>query len=61
LGAAFAAASAVPPASASFNMPHSPLGSAAVTAMPVTATLSRTLVHSSGVKLALFAIAGLLN
>src|SRR5262249_60527990 len=45
-----AVTSALPPAKLSFRRPHSPLGSAAVTAMPAIITLSRMSFHSSGVK-----------
>src|SRR5215217_4963215 len=45
----------------SFSNPHRPLGSAAVTASPAIMGLSRSLVHSSGVKLVLLATADLLR
>src|SRR4051812_24890966 len=44
----------------SFRSPHKPLGSAAVTASPAIMGLSKSLVHSSGVKLGLLATADLL-
>jgi hypothetical protein len=44
----------------SFSSPQSPLGSAAVTAMPDIITLSRRSFHSSGVKLDLSVMATLL-
>src|SRR5215212_11145147 len=43
----------------SFRSPHKPLGSAAVTASPAIMGLSRSLVHSSGVKFVLLATADL--
>src|SRR4029078_11818252 len=43
-------------ARASFIVPHKPFGCAAETAMPTSTTLSKTLVHSSGVKFCLFAM-----
>src|SRR5262245_29078623 len=48
-------ASSVPPAKLSFRTPHSPLGSAAVTATLAAITLSKRTFHSSGVKLDLSA------
>src|SRR4029078_4327418 len=44
-------------AKASLVRPHKPFGSAAETAMPTSATLSKTFVHSCGVKFSLFAMA----
>src|SRR5262249_5059501 len=52
----FAAANAELLATPSFSNPHKPLGSAAETAIPASITLSRILVHSSDVKLCLFAM-----
>src|SRR5215470_5809174 len=57
LGSRLAAASDEQLAAASLRVPHKPLGSAADTAMPATMMLSNTLVHSSGVKSFLLAIA----
>src|SRR6478752_9996841 len=57
LASRLAAASAKLLAAASLRVPHKPLGSAAETAMPATMMLSNTLVHSSGVKSFLLAIA----
>src|SRR4029079_17537714 len=57
LGSCLDATSAELLAKASLSVPHRPLGSAAETAMPTTVGLSKTLVHSSGVKLCLFAMA----
>jgi hypothetical protein len=42
---------------ASLSVPHKPLGSAAETAMPASTMLSKTFVHSAGVKLCLLAMA----
>ena len=56
----FAAASAELLAKPSLTKPHTPLGSAAETAIPASIVLYRILVHSSGVKLCLFAITNLL-
>ena len=53
----FAVAIAELLAAASFSVPHSPLGSAVDTAIPTSMGLCKTLVHSSGVKLCLFAMA----
>jgi hypothetical protein len=61
LAPAIAWVSALPPANDSFRSPQSPLGSAAVTAMPAIIGLSRSKVHSSLVKLALSAIASSLG
>src|SRR5262245_11989788 len=55
-----AVTSTLPPAKLSFRRPHSPLGSAAVTAMPAIITLSRRSFHSSGVKFDLSGIGLLL-
>src|SRR5215475_7480700 len=52
-GSVFTFASSVPPAKLSFRRPHSPLGSAAVIAIPAAITLSKRTFHSSGVKLVL--------
>src|SRR3954468_5331602 len=49
--AGLASKSAHPLDRLSFRRPHRPLGSAAVTARPAIMGLSRSLVHSSGVKL----------
>src|SRR5215831_14364663 len=57
LGSRLAAASAELLAAASLKVPHKPLGSAADTAMPAAMMLSNTLVHSSGVKSFLLAMA----
>src|SRR5215470_16899000 len=57
LGSRLAAASAELLAAASLRVPHKPLGSAADTATPATMMLSSTLVHSSGVKSFLLAMA----
>src|SRR6476659_6932048 len=57
LGSRLAAASAGVPAAASLRVPHQPLGSTAETAMPAAMMLSNTLVHSSGVKSFLLAMA----
>ena len=57
LGSRLAEASAKLLAAASLRVPHKPLGSAAETAMPATMILSNTLVHSSGVKSFLLAMA----
>src|SRR4029077_1698518 len=46
----FAFARSVPLAKLSFSRPHSPLGSAAVIAIPAAITLSRRTFHSSEVK-----------
>ena len=40
----------------SWSVPHRPLGSACETAIPANIVLSKTLVHSSGVKFCLLAI-----
>src|SRR4051812_16022063 len=56
-----ASSNAHPLDSPSFINPQSPLGSATVTAMPAIITLSKSVVHSFGVKLALFATAALLG
>src|SRR5262245_11445549 len=53
-GSVLAFASAVPPAKLSFRRPHSPLGSAADTAVPAAIMLCKSTLHSSGVKLDLF-------
>src|SRR5215212_9955266 len=45
----------------SLRSPHKPLGSAAVMAIPAIMGLSRSLVHSSGVKLVLLAMTRLLQ
>src|SRR5262245_15719048 len=50
-----------PVAMLSFRTPMRPLGSAAVTAIPESITLSRTCFHSSGVKVVLLAMADLLT
>jgi len=42
----------------SLSVPHRPLGSAAETAIPATVVLSKRVVHSSGRKFSLFAMAG---
>src|SRR5262245_1254778 len=55
-GFVFAAAKAELLANASLSAPHKPLGSAAETAIPANIVLSKILVHSSGLKLCLFAI-----
>ena len=57
----FAVAIAELLAAASFSVPHSPLGSAVDTAIPTSMGLCKTLVHSSGVKLCLFAMAVLIR
>src|SRR6516164_2314851 len=57
LASRLAAASAELLAAASLRVPHKPLGSADDTAMPATRMLSSTLVHSSGVKSFLLAMA----
>src|SRR5262249_17877868 len=57
LASVFAAATAELLAKASLSVPHRPLGSAADTAIPANITLSEILVHSSGVKFCLFAMA----
>src|SRR4029079_9694830 len=44
-------------ARASWVSPHKPFGSAAETAMPTSATLSKTFVHSCGVKFSLSVMA----
>src|SRR5262245_65806569 len=44
-------ASAVPPAKLSFRRPHSPLGSAADTAVPAAIMLCKVTLHSSGLTL----------
>src|SRR6476661_4452445 len=49
-GSILAFARSVPLAKLSFRRPHSPLGSAAVTAIPAAITLSERTFHSSGVK-----------
>src|SRR4051794_25990737 len=54
-----ASKSAHPPDKLSFNSPQRPLGSAAVIAIPAIIGLSNSLVHSSGVKLVLSAMADL--
>ena len=48
---------AQPPAMPSFKSPHTPLGSAAVIAIPATIGLERSRLHSSAVKVDLSAIA----
>src|SRR4030095_8993773 len=53
-GLVLAFANSVPPAKLSFKRPHSPLGSAAVMAIPAAITLSNRTFHSSGVKFDLF-------
>ena len=53
----FALASSLPLAKLSWSNPQSPLGSAAVTARVVAITLSRRVVHSSGVNVDLSAMA----
>ena len=53
----FAAAKAELLANASLSAPHRPLGSAAETAIPANIVLSKILVHSSGLKFCLFAMA----
>ena len=53
--------SALPLAKDSCSNPMRPLGSAAVTAMPDSTTLCTILLHSSGVKLCLFAMASSLR
>src|SRR3954469_18822339 len=55
-----ASSSAHPLERLSFSSPQRPLGSAAVTAIPAIMGLSNSLVHSSGVKVALLAIGALL-
>jgi hypothetical protein len=57
LMSSFAEASAELLAAASLSAPQRPLGSAVETAILVTITLSKTLVHSTGVKFCLLAIA----
>src|SRR5262245_20584599 len=49
-GSVLAVARAVPPAKLSLRRPERPLGSAAVTAIPATITLSRRSFNSSAVK-----------
>src|SRR4051812_9979404 len=56
-----ASSSAHPPEKLSFSSPQRPLGSAAVIAIPAIIGLSNSLVHSSGVKLVLSAMADLLH
>src|SRR5512134_1188301 len=53
----FAAANAELLANASLRAPHKPLGSAAVTAIPANIVLCKILLHSSGLKFCLFAMA----
>ena len=55
-GSDLAASRLRPVAMLSLRTPMRPLGSAAVTAMPESITLSSTCFHSSGVKVVLFAI-----
>src|SRR6478736_4602454 len=55
-GSVFALAKSVPPAKLSFRRPHSPLGSAAETAMPAAIILCKRIFHSSAVKLDLSAM-----
>src|SRR5262245_54369548 len=50
LGSIFAFTNSPPSAKLSFKRPQSPLGSAAVMAIPAIVTLSRRTFHSSGVK-----------
>src|SRR6516162_5590794 len=50
LGSILAFTSSPPSAKLSFRRPQSPLGSAAVMAIPAIVTLSRRSFHSSGVK-----------
>src|SRR5262249_11306190 len=57
VGSALASSRVLPVAIDSFRTPNKPLGSAAVTAMPESITLSRIRFHSSGVKAILLAIA----
>src|SRR5262249_53206076 len=59
LGSLLAVASALALAMPSFSRPQRPLGSAAVTAMPLDITLSIKICHSSGVNVVLFAMGGL--
>src|SRR5262245_59580963 len=49
-GSALVLASALPPAKLSFRRPQSPLGSAALIAVPAAVTLPKRTFHSSGVK-----------
>src|SRR5262249_17411787 len=55
-GSIFACATILPAAKLSWSSPQSPLGSAAVTAMPAIIMLSSSTLHSSGVKFDLSAI-----
>ncbi len=57
IGIALNCSEAGVPAAASLRVPHKPLGSTAEKAMPAAMMLSNTLVHSSGVKSFLLAMA----